>query len=164
MAAPRDELDFHVLRFARILSRLDATPPITTAYEGSSPQKRGVWYSDQREHMVGWFRGQATLGSGAYSRSRPNRSAKTAYNRLFAPGAILWIGEALGEEPAIVQAAADAARAEPNARRRPGIMRAHFPWARIAELASAQTSRRPPTDTRSGSGGAFNRRRTRRNR
>lgn len=45
------------------------------------------------------------------------------------------MAEALGEDPAVVQAAADAAREEPNARKRPGILRKHLPWGRIVELA-----------------------------
>jgi hypothetical protein len=53
------------------------------------------------------------------------------------------MAEALGEEAAVVQAAADAARAEPDARRRPGVLRKHLPWARIAELARSHDDRPP---------------------
>lgn len=45
------------------------------------------------------------------------------------------MAEALGEGSAVVQAAADAARAESNSRRRPGLLRRRLPWRRLFELA-----------------------------
>ena len=134
--------DFHVLEFARMLSWLEEHPPVTAEFTGAHPQKVGTWWTSEREHMVSWFRAQSTRGTGAYSRQEPNTSARTAYNRLFNAGSILWIGEALGEERPVVQAAADEAAAEPNVRRRPAIMRRHLPWPRIAELAAGRLAAR----------------------
>lgn len=127
--------DIHVRDFARVLRRLEPHLPISDQYELDVPQKQGVWWSSQQEHMVRWFSDQNTRGSGAFTRSEPNTSARTTYNRLLAPAAFVWMAEALGEDAEVVQAAADAARAEPNARRRPGLLRRHLPWIRIAELA-----------------------------
>lgn len=84
--------------------------------------------------MLAWFGAQSGLGTGKFTRQAPNASARTTYNRLMCPAAFVWMAEALGEEPAIVKAAADAARAEPNARKRSGLLRAHLPWTRISEL------------------------------
>lgn len=127
--------DIHVRDFAHVIAMLEPHLPISDQYELDVPQKQGVWWSSQQEHMVRWFSDQATLGSGAFTRSEPNTSARTTYNRLLAPAAFVWMAEALGEDPAVVQAAADAARAEPSARRRPGLLRRHLPWSRVAELA-----------------------------
>lgn len=130
-----DVRDMHVSDFARILAHLEPHPPITEAYDDVAGQRQGVWYTSQRQHMVSWFRGQLTRGSGRYTRAEPNPSARTTYNRLFSPGAIIWIAEALGEEPTVVRNAADAAQAEPNLKKRPGILRKHLPWNRIITLA-----------------------------
>lgn len=127
--------DIHVRDFARVLAALEPHLPISDQYELDVPQKQGVWWSSQQEHMVRWFSDQPTRGSGAFTRAEPNTSARTTYNRLLAPAAFVWMAEALGEDPAVVQAAADAARAEPSARRRLGLLRRLLSWSRIAELA-----------------------------
>lgn len=127
--------DISVTDFVRVLSQLEPYLPISDEYEHTKGQKSGVWWSTQKEHMVGWFSSQLTLGSGAYTRERTNSSARTTYNRLLSAGAFVWMAEALGEDPDIVRRAADAARNEPNARKRPALLRRHLPWDRIAELA-----------------------------
>lgn len=129
--------DFDVVEFATMLAQLDEHLPISDAYEREVPQRTGVWWTSQREHMVRWFGGQTTTGSGAFTRSAPNRSARMTYGRLQCPAALVWIAEALGEDPVTVEVAAGAARAAPNARRRSGVLRRHLPWSRIAELATA---------------------------
>lgn len=136
-SAPMAGLDFDVHDFASVLGRLEPHLPISDAFERAHPQERGTWWSSQQEHMVRWFRSQASTGTGAYSRQEPNRSARTTYNRLLAPAALLWMAEALGELPSTVQAAADVAAAEPNRRRRAGLVRRHLPWERIAQLAAS---------------------------
>ncbi len=125
----------HVLDFVRILRRLESHLPISDVYERDRPQLTGVWWSSQKEHMIRWFSDQEGRGSGAFTRTEPNTSARTTYNRLQCPAAFVWMAEALGEDPALVQAAADAARHEPSARRRSGLLRRHLPWERIAQLA-----------------------------
>jgi len=127
--------DYDVYEFARILEKLQAHMPISDRFDSVCGQEKGVWYYSQQEHMVNWFIDQNSKGSGAYTRDKPNRSAKTTYNRLLCPGALLWIAEALGEEDVIVQSAANAARVESDKRRRCGIIRTRIPWERIMELA-----------------------------
>ena len=127
--------NFHIDDFVQVLRSLDPHLPISDQYERECPQLRGSWWTSQKEHMTQWFSAQNSNGSGAFSRRLPNTSARTTYNRLLCPAAFVWIAEALGEESDVVQAAADAARAEANARKRPGLLRRHLPWTRIAELA-----------------------------
>lgn len=127
--------DIHVRDFVRVLQTLQPHLPISDQYELDRPQKTGAWWSSQQEHMVKWFGNQDSLGSGAFTRQTANTSAKITYNRLSCPAAFVWMAEALGEDPDVVQAAADTARDEPNARKRPGLLRRHLPWERIAELA-----------------------------
>lgn len=117
--------------FARILRRLPAHLPESDRYEADFPQASGRWWSSQREHMGAWF-GQHP---GYPTATGQDLSARAVYARLACPTAFPWIAEALGEDPAVVRAAADACRAEPDIRKRSAIMRRHLPWARIAELA-----------------------------
>lgn len=127
--------DIHVRDFVRVLRRLQPHLPISDAYEWDRPQRRGAWWSTQKEHMIRWFSDHDGRGSGAFTRTEPNTSARTTYNRLQCPAALVWMAEALGEDPAVVRAAADAARGEPSARRRSGLLRRHLPWERIGQLA-----------------------------
>lgn len=141
MAVSSEDID--VIKFARILKKLPPHPPITDAYDFACGQTKDVWWTSQREHMVSWFMAQNGMnGTGAYSRLEPNRSAKKAYNRLNNSGSILWIAEALGEDPSIVQVAADEAMASSDYRTRCKIVRQHIPWERIYELAITNKSSR----------------------
>lgn len=128
--------DMHPARFAGILATLAPRLPISDQFDTAYPQRRGAWWTDQREHMVSWFNSQDTLGAGAYTRRTPNRSARTAYERLQAPGALLWIAEAIGAPSEAVRAAADAAVQVTDNRSRCRAIRAHLPWARISEAAA----------------------------
>jgi hypothetical protein len=127
--------DMQVREFVRVLRRLESHLPISDAYEQDRPQLKGAWWSSQKEHMVRWFSDQENRGSGAFSRNEPNASARTTYNRLLCPAAFVWMAEALGEDPTVVKTAADAARDEPNARKRPGLLRRYLPWERVSQLA-----------------------------
>lgn len=129
--------DLHVDEFALVLQSLEPHLPISDAYERDCPQLQGAWWSSQQEHMVTWFQSQNSQGSGAFTRKIPNVSARKTYNRLLCPAAYVWMAEALGEDPNEVQAAADAARAESNPRKRSGLLRRHLPWTRIVELVRA---------------------------
>lgn len=109
--------------------------PISDAFAQEFPQRHGTWWSSQREHMFGWFAQQLTLGNGKFTRNAPNPSARVTYFRLNSGPAIVWIAEALGVDPETVQAAVDAAHAEPNKRKHCGLLRQHLPWSLIADRA-----------------------------
>lgn len=103
---------------------------------GTGPDQ-GTWYRSQQEHMVGWFRSQATRGDGAYTRSTHNTSTKTAYNRLQCPPAIVLIAGRLGADEEPVERAISAqrsARGEDH-RRQSGAVRRVLPWSLVDELA-----------------------------
>lgn len=136
-----DEVDFDVEQFAHLLETLPQHMPISDAVEQADPQKKGRWWSSQREHMSVWFRSQVADGSGGFTRATANRSAKLTYNRLLHPEGLLWIAEALGAETASVQAAAKEALAITDRRSRSKIVRKHLPWRLISELARKQTEK-----------------------
>lgn len=134
--------DFHVDDFVRILRSLPADQPKTKEFEtnwaaerGNQTPDTGRWYHRQKSHVISWFASQVTRGSGAYSRAKPNTSARTTYNRLLNPAMPLWIAEALGEAPEVVQQAGEQALTVPP-RSRTATARKVLPWSRIAELAN----------------------------
>jgi hypothetical protein len=135
MAEKLSRGDMHVRDFVKVLRGLEPHLPISDAYELDRPQASGVWWASQQEHMVRWFSDQDSRGSGAFTRQATNMSSRTTYNRLLCPAAFVWMAEALGEDFTVVKAAADAAREEQSARRRPGVLRRHIPWARVYQLA-----------------------------
>lgn len=60
-----------------MLAKLEPHLPISDRYELDVPQKRGVWWSSQQQHMVHWFSDPVTRGSGAFTRAEPHTSART---------------------------------------------------------------------------------------
>lgn len=135
--------DFHVDDLVQLLSKLPADQPMTRAFETAwalerqrPTQDTGRWYHNQKEHVISWFASQVTRGAGAYSRTKPNTSARTTYNRLLNPAMPLWIAEALGEDPTVVQQAGEQALTVPP-RSRTATARKVLPWERIAQLAHA---------------------------
>ena len=114
-------------------------PKFTPVQEHLDPQRgtgpdRGTWHRSQKEHMVGWFRSQATRGASAYTRSVPNTTAKTACNRLQCPPAIVCIAEALSADEAMVEQAIDAQLAEEDRRRQSAAVRRVLSWPLVEEL------------------------------
>ena len=87
----------------------------------------------EKQHMVQWFADNATHGLGAYSRQRPNNSAKNCYNKLENAASLLWIAEAAGLEESIVAAAFEAARQAGDHRRACGAIRRIITWSMIIE-------------------------------
>lgn len=142
--------DFHVDDFVQILQKLPGHQPMTMAFETAWAVERkkptpdtGQWYHRQKDHVLGWFASQVTRGGGAYTRAKPNTSARTTYNRLLNPAMPLWIAEALGEDPDVVQQAGEKALTVPP-RSRTAAARKILPWNRIVELANAlQTPQSP---------------------
>lgn len=116
--------DMHTDEMCEALSYLEPIPPIVRELD-----KWGSTYQTQKAHMIAWFATQSTKGSGAYSRAKPNESARAAYNRMKNPGGLLWIAAALGEDERALREAAEAASEGCKA------FRAVIPFDRIMELA-----------------------------
>lgn len=62
--------DMDVIDFAKLIGRLPPHLPISDAMEAAEGLQEGRWPS-QRKHLTTWFRSQATLGHGAYTRQTP---------------------------------------------------------------------------------------------
>ena len=137
MPIPTQSQDFSIQEFTHLLETLEAHLPISDAFEEADPQKNGRWWTSQKEHMIVWFSSQTTLGSGGFTRSAPNNSARATYQRLQSAEALLWIAEALRVDDSTLREVAATALGE-NRRSRPRIIRQAIPWPIIAELAAAK--------------------------
>lgn len=127
--------DFDVREFAKILSRLPEHLPISDAFEAADPQKKGLWWTSQRQHMTRWFKAQATRGAGSFTRKEPNFSARKTYINLKHTEGYIWMAEALGVDKKLVQEAADKALELPRSKRWTFVRNNYLPWELIAQHA-----------------------------
>lgn len=104
--------------------------------EGPRRRDPRVWYMSQKEHWLGWLHDYD--GPGAYNRKTDvTRDAKFAYNHVVCPELLLWLIEAAGAEPEIVQAAHEAAAAQNSLPAEAGAIRRCVPWSMIYALLFA---------------------------
>lgn len=133
--------DFHNTEMAAVFAHLPPQPE-TAAWL----QIIDVSWTYDQLHMVTWFSGQLSLGSGKYSRSRPNHSAKVTYERLVNPYSLLWIAAALGVEQDIVVNACREMDGYVSWRAKCGVVRRAIPWKRIYDLALPLVEKERKTD------------------
>lgn len=133
-----DPADWSGQVFAKILARLDAHYPISDGYE-EAHLPGPHWWGSQREHVVRWLRDIG--GAGAYNRKTRGLGAQHFYQHFQCAPGLLWVGEALGESPLVVQRAADAAGGVGRPAMQCAAIRRVIPWSRIAELVSLQERR-----------------------
>ncbi len=123
--------------FILVLRTLDPHPPISKDYGGWGAGKKGH-YQSEKDHMIEWFRYQKTTGTGAYTRTTPNNSARVTYERLLNHRSLIWIIEAIGENTKVVRAAVKAANEVKDYRTKCKVIRSVVPWSRIMELAKGK--------------------------
>ena len=124
------EFDFHNTELASVFAHLPPQPETEAWLKDLDVS----WAYDQL-YMVTWFSGQLSLGSGNYSRSRPNHSAKVTYERLLNPFSLLWIAAALGEDRELVERTRKEMDDYVSWRAKCGVVRRAVPWSRIYGLA-----------------------------
>ena len=114
-----DVEDVGTQEFADMLSFLAPHPDETELLD-----RWGSQYTSEKANVCLWLRGQAVP------------SARTAYDRLLSPGAMLWMAEVLGETPENLKAAClSATKAEKVFWRNRGRgFREVIPFDRILEL------------------------------
>ena len=117
----------HLLRFKR------SHYPYSDRYLSEVNNSPDAHARTEKQHMVHWFADNATHGSGAYSRQKPNNSAKRCFNKLENAASLLWIAEAVGIEEPVVAAAFEAARQAGDYRRACGAIRKIITWSMIIE-------------------------------
>lgn len=123
------EKDFGCEEFAGLLADLEEELPI------SGGCIRNMWWLSQKEHMVDWFRVQGAVVTDIPFAHKPYESAREAYEALLSVGGILWINEALGVDPKLVQAAFEAAKAEELLALKYKVVLEYLPWSVVFEKA-----------------------------
>ncbi|MBL1074471.1 hypothetical protein JK358_08680 [Nocardia sp. 2] len=119
-----------------VVRKLPARQPITDSYEQAHPGPQSKWPS-QRDHLLGWL--AEYDGVGYYGREHPGQDARFFYTHFKCAPGLLWLAEALGEDPARLREAVTRVEAAGgNLARQCGAFRAAIPWARIEELLAAQ--------------------------
>lgn len=127
----------HGAELAKIIAKLPIRQPVTDAYQAENPMgtpRPGKSWRNQREHLVDWL--QALPGPGAYGRKSRDWDAQAAYNHFQCAPGLLWLGEALGEDPEVVKRAVQEVRlAPPRGASQCAAVRRVIPWSRIERLA-----------------------------
>lgn len=118
--------------FARVLRKADAHYPISDLYERDHLTGKH-WWTSQREHVTTWL--NEIEGPGAYDRTTRGLDARHAYTHFQCAPGLLWIAEALHEEPAVIQQAADDAAGIGRPSAQCAAIRRVIPWERIEDLA-----------------------------
>ncbi|MDO5722571.1 MAG: hypothetical protein Q4P06_08570 [Actinomycetaceae bacterium] len=136
--------DFSGYAFARILTQLPAHTPLYDDLGGGAQDgdDNGVWYRDQREHLIGWF--SELAGPGAYNRKSRGLKARHGYNHFQCAEGLLWLAEALGEDPQVVRAAYEAVSEHTHTAARSAAVRRLIPWERVVELIIEKGLHNPP--------------------
>lgn len=118
--------------FAAILRTFAPHYPISDQYE-QDYLPGNYWWSSQQEHVTAWL--DEIEGPGAYGRVSRGLGARHAYNHFQCAPGLLWIAEALGEEPEVVHAAAQSASGIGRPATQCAAIRRLIPWSRIERLA-----------------------------
>jgi hypothetical protein len=99
----------------KAIAKLPPSHPITDQFSAKwrrlgnehAQERQGVWYRTQHEHWLGWLRGYD--GPGAYNRKDPVRTAEFVYSHVVNPQMLVYLGEALGIDRALLAKATSAA-------------------------------------------------------
>lgn len=122
--------DVRVENFAAMLQFLDPFPEMTVRLD-----KRGTRYKSQKAHMVIWWQSQITTGAKGYTRMKGNNSSRKCYNRLLNSGALIWLADAFGEDPAVLEQAVRRMDETEDYREKCAMFREVIPFDRLYELA-----------------------------
>jgi hypothetical protein len=109
---------------------------------GDSPVPIGTpgynTYTSQKAHWLGWL--NPNSGTGTYVRaSNPNRDARDIYNRIVEPKMLLWLAEAAGVCPSLVNSAKEDASQKMKLASKSAAIRKHIPWQVIVDVLNLRS-------------------------
>lgn len=100
----------------------------------------GKQYRTQKAHWLGWLRGYA--GSGAYGRvTSQKRDAKFAYNQIVEPKMLVWLIEASGTSPELLDAVRSLLDMPGSVQHTSAAIRKLVPWADVASQLFGQSGK-----------------------
>lgn len=121
------------------IKRLSPRGPVARSLERSisGGGMRVVWYSTQKEHLLGWLSDYD--GPGYYGRSTWNRSAEFVYNHFQCAPGLLWLAEAAGVPRfALIKAKKAVMASGGNSASQAGALRRVLPWPLVEALLKAR--------------------------
>ena len=121
------------------IKRLSPRGPVSRSLERSisGGGMTHVWYSSQKEHLLGWL--SEYDGPGYYGRSNWSRSAEFVYNHFQCAPGLLWLAEAAGVPRfALMKAQTAVLNAPHNTAAQAGALRRVLPWPVVEALLRAR--------------------------
>lgn len=98
-------------------------------------------YRTQKDHWLGWL--DPNSSTGTYPRAdSPGRNARYVYNHIVESKMLLWLITASRVDPALIQAAQDAANRASSMSGRSAAIRKCVPWPVAAAALSRQSEAR----------------------
>ncbi len=113
------------------LKNSNETYPVSSAYDATHGQRKGVHWNNQKEHLLPWLDAQETHGCGGFTRLNINTDAERMYNHLSCPECLLWLCEAAGVPYDVVNAAAEKAKLLEKVVSRAASIRRDIPWSEV---------------------------------
>jgi hypothetical protein len=123
------------------IKRLSPRGPVACSLERiiSGGGMTVVWYSTQKEHLLGWL--AEYDGPGCYGRTNWRRSAEFVYNHFQCAPGLLWLAEAAGAPRfVLVKARAAASHAGDHSASQCAAVRGVMPWVFVEALLKARGS------------------------
>ena len=97
-------------------------------------------YTTQKDRWLGWLNPAA--GAGTYPRrTGENATARVVYNRIVEPKMLLWLADAAGVQPALVNEARRAAEIEAPLASKAAAIRKVVPWIVVADALISDSRR-----------------------
>jgi hypothetical protein len=125
--------DFKISELLAIVQGLPNTMPLTDKFDLPHRQHSKAWYRHQKEHLEGWLGDY--LEPGAYNRAGFRDSAMFFYSHFQCWTGLLWLAEALGESPEVLeQACKMVLESGRHSASQTGAFRRVVPWTRVYHL------------------------------
>lgn len=93
------------------------------------PNYSKVWYTCQKEHLLGWV--SESRGKGAYNRKRGHKTAESVYIRIQCEPMLFWLAEACGISNKILLKTISLIKRSNHYSKNCGIIRSNIPWPEI---------------------------------
>lgn len=128
-----EKRDMNVLEFARKISMLSVDTPLANEFDVNFGQKKGRWWTSQREHITVWCLHYPTVGTKNFEH-HPSDSTRRMYASFSRAETLLWLAEALGEEKSKISEVIEDIKDINNCRKACSQLRKKISFDRILEL------------------------------
>jgi hypothetical protein len=136
------EQDFKIGELLAIVQKLPDALPLTDKFDLPHREHSKAWYKHQKEHLEGWL-GQY-LKPGAYNRTGFRDSGMFFYNHFQCWTGLLWLAEALGESPQVLEQVSKLVlESGKHSASQTRAFRHVVPWSRVYDLLVTYQPKQP---------------------